>query len=384
MAVCTDEFFSLAKTEAMGWDMPGLPLAVVKHLRGRPTTRNWKLDPTESHVTVMGVEGPHNVNDHYGRAGEEILLTIAGTLASPGASLLPPHRDRDHDVGAARQLRETGLWYVFAMPTTQPNPSPTLGPRGGNPFRDGGTVARGTRPLSEIHAAALYRPVPPVSCDEDGYPHTDDAAVDNSDHNLVLGYLAYALREHFVDRAGVFVDADLGLFFEQGNRAALVVPDLLVALDVEEGSRWSYKLWQEPKPPDFVAEVLSKKSWRKDLEAKPGLYEALDVGEYWTFDQHRVSAGPPLVGRRLTDGVFEVIAGDPNAGHSAALGLDLRVEADRLRLHDPVAGMDLPDYGEAMSMFRQAQARTAEAAKDRQAAERRIAELEELLRARGG
>ena len=44
------------------------------------------LDPAESHVTVMGVEGPHNVNDHYGRTGEEILLTIAGTLASPGAN----------------------------------------------------------------------------------------------------------------------------------------------------------------------------------------------------------------------------------------------------------------------------------------------------------
>ena len=44
------------------------------------------LDPSASHVTVMGVEGPHNVNDHYGRTGEEILLTIAGTLASPGAN----------------------------------------------------------------------------------------------------------------------------------------------------------------------------------------------------------------------------------------------------------------------------------------------------------
>lgn len=44
------------------------------------------LDPADSHVTVFGVEGPHNVNDHYGRTGEEILLTIAGTLASPGAN----------------------------------------------------------------------------------------------------------------------------------------------------------------------------------------------------------------------------------------------------------------------------------------------------------
>ena len=44
------------------------------------------LDPSDSHVTVFGVEGPHNVNDHFGRTGEEILLTIAGTLASPGAN----------------------------------------------------------------------------------------------------------------------------------------------------------------------------------------------------------------------------------------------------------------------------------------------------------
>jgi len=44
------------------------------------------LDPGDSHVTVFGVEGPHNVNDHFGRNGEEILLTIAGTLASPGAN----------------------------------------------------------------------------------------------------------------------------------------------------------------------------------------------------------------------------------------------------------------------------------------------------------
>ena len=37
-----------------------------------------------STVSVMGVEGPHNVNDHGGRSGEEILLTVAGVLANPG------------------------------------------------------------------------------------------------------------------------------------------------------------------------------------------------------------------------------------------------------------------------------------------------------------
>ena len=44
------------------------------------------LDPAASWVSVFGVEGPHNVNDHYGRTGDEILLSVAGTLASTGAN----------------------------------------------------------------------------------------------------------------------------------------------------------------------------------------------------------------------------------------------------------------------------------------------------------
>jgi len=39
-----------------------------------------------STVTVFGVEGPHNVNDHGSKSGEEILLTIAGVLATPGTN----------------------------------------------------------------------------------------------------------------------------------------------------------------------------------------------------------------------------------------------------------------------------------------------------------
>ncbi len=40
----------------------------------------------QSAVTVAGVEGPHNVNDHYGRSAEEVLVTIAGVMATPGAN----------------------------------------------------------------------------------------------------------------------------------------------------------------------------------------------------------------------------------------------------------------------------------------------------------
>ncbi|MBT4046215.1 MAG: hypothetical protein HOK21_09815 [Rhodospirillaceae bacterium] len=38
----------------------------------------------QSTITLCGVEGPHNVNDHYGKGAEEILQTIGGTMCSPG------------------------------------------------------------------------------------------------------------------------------------------------------------------------------------------------------------------------------------------------------------------------------------------------------------
>jgi hypothetical protein len=39
-----------------------------------------------STVTVVGAEGPHNVNDHGGASAEEILITIAGVLGTPGGN----------------------------------------------------------------------------------------------------------------------------------------------------------------------------------------------------------------------------------------------------------------------------------------------------------
>lgn len=44
------------------------------------------FDRHASAITLCGVEGPHNVNDHYGKTAEEVLLTLAGTMAIPGAN----------------------------------------------------------------------------------------------------------------------------------------------------------------------------------------------------------------------------------------------------------------------------------------------------------
>jgi hypothetical protein len=41
---------------------------------------------TDSVVTVMAAEPPHNINDHGSRSGEDILMTIAGTMAEAGSN----------------------------------------------------------------------------------------------------------------------------------------------------------------------------------------------------------------------------------------------------------------------------------------------------------
>lgn len=262
------------------------------------------------------------------------------------------------------------LWYFPNMPTEPPSTALHTFPSATGAV----AASRSRTPLAAIHARALYRPVPPVACDDDGYPETDSAAVESTIHEKLRRYAIDALRVHYAARADFFVAADLGLFFERGDRSALVAPDLLVAFGAGGQNRGSYKLWEEPKPPDFVLELLSVRTWRNDVEAKPGLYEALGVGEFWVFDP--IGELPrPINGWRLNaDGVYAPVPALPDGGYrSQALGLDLVPGGDGFRFRDPATGDVLPDHGETAAALKA----TAAALK---ASEARVAELEELLR----
>jgi thioredoxin reductase (NADPH) len=54
------------------------------------------LGTEESAVTVAAVEGPHNINDHGSDTGEDVLRTIAATMATVGSNTL--YRGGDHFV----------------------------------------------------------------------------------------------------------------------------------------------------------------------------------------------------------------------------------------------------------------------------------------------
>jgi hypothetical protein len=46
------------------------------------------LESADSAVTVAAVEGPHNINDHGSDTGEDVLATVAGTMATLGSNAL--------------------------------------------------------------------------------------------------------------------------------------------------------------------------------------------------------------------------------------------------------------------------------------------------------
>ena len=214
--------------------------------------------------------------------------------------------------------------------------------------------------LAALHAEALYRPVPPVDCDDDGYPCSDSKTVESTKHDRTASYIASVMRARYRDQADVCVASNLGLFFERGNRAALLAPELIIAFNVDgRGDRLSFKVWNEGRVPDLALELLSVHTWRRDLEVKPSLYRDIGVREYWTVELlDRLS--PPIVGRRLSDGEYVEVATEASGGlHSEILDLDLCMVDGEFRFREVDTGATIPDYAELTDMRRADEARVA-------------------------
>ena len=218
-------------------------------------------------------------------------------------------------------------------------------------------------PLSVVHAEALYRPVPPVEYDDEGYPGPDSNVSASTKHAETSAYTFNSLRAAFRERPDDLIAHDLMLLFEEGNPRATLAPDLMVVLGVGNKDRASYKTWKEGKVPDLVVEVVSRSTWRRDVRVKPPLYAALGIAEFWLFDPLRARLG----GFELAGAEYRTIDELPDGGFSSRiLALDLLVEAGELRCRDPRSGRVIPDHVETVRRL--------------QDAESRIAELEETLR----
>ncbi len=219
------------------------------------------------------------------------------------------------------------------------------------------------------------------------YPETDGKPMGETDvHIDALIYLREALRDHFRDAPQVYVAGNMFLYYEEGNPTACVAPDVFVVQGVGKHERRTYRLWEEGRPPAVVFEITSRGTRLEDLGTKRVVYAMLGVQEYFLYDPLGEYLRPPLQGYRLHEGEYQRMlpAGEEELT-SQVLGLELRVEAGRLRVVDVATGERLLTPAELHA------ARRSEATA-RQAAEVRATEVEaelerlraELARLRGG
>lgn len=164
------------------------------------------------------------------------------------------------------------------------------------------------------------------------YSSSDGKPTAESDFQRTpLMYAVGRLRHHFRHRPDVYVSGNLRLYYEEGNPRAVVAPDVFVVLGASGADRSSYRLWEEPKAPDFVLEITSRSTHREDQGRKRGLYRSLGVREYWQYDPTGDYPAPPLQGLELHAGEYRRLPERVSDGTlslaSAVLGLELRLTA---------------------------------------------------------
>ena len=165
------------------------------------------------------------------------------------------------------------------------------------------------------------------------------------------------------------VEGERYIIQEPGTPATeRLVPDLLIALGVHPETHRQdngYVVSRQGKPPDFIMEIASPGTRRRDIIQKRDGYASLGVTEYWRFDENPPRHGFRLAGDRLVDGRYEpIIIQEVDdgvlQGYSAALGLVVRWEHGQLRWHHPETGQQIPTFEQEREGRLAAEARVRE------------------------
>ena len=194
-----------------------------------------------------------------------------------------------------------------------------------------------------------------VGLDPDGYPYETPKEAQGDAHKAASQRLEHALDLHLSRwlRAGTYkLSGDLGLHRRAGGDAPYQAPapDIIVYLQAPDmQGRQSFRL-EEDGPPDLVLEILSERTWKRDIGAKRTLYETMGIGEYWLYDPggRRLRGAARVQGFRLVGTRYAEITPEPapvrlngarqpiplwrSAALQTAWGLDAQAE---LRLLDP-------------------------------------------------
>jgi Uma2 family endonuclease len=220
------------------------------------------------------------------------------------------------------------------------------------------------------------------------YPESDGKPMAETDvHIDALIYLREALRDHFRETPQVYVAGNLLLYYEEGNPSACVAPDVFVVKGVSKHERRTYRLWEEGQAPVVAFEITSRGTRLEDLGNKRALYAMLGIAEYYLYDPLGEYLQPSLQGYRLQAGEYQRLPlQEVGVLRSAALGLEIRVEAGRLLVVNPETGERLLSPAQAQESRRTetaarqaAEAQVAREVAAREAAEARATEAEAEL-----
>ena len=210
---------------------------------------------------------------------------------------------------------------------------------------------RAPLPVTAAAAAAAASNVGATRADDVFYPSSDGRPM--SENMWQAEAIMNAGGDLGSARPKALVAADILVYPEKGNNRNSIAPDVLVALGLGTHKRSSYFVWEEGKPPDWVLEVASPSTKKKDLDDKRRKYAEMGVPEYWMFDPKGdvyPSGTPRLQGLKLADGEYRPLKSRLLDGkrtiRSEVLGLDVRVEDELLRFRDVATGKDIQHRSE--------------------------------------
>ena len=178
----------------------------------------------------------------------------------------------------------------------------------------------------------------PSSTDNDDiiYPEQrEDDMGETSIHAKLINRFLAMLLHFFEQNTDIFLSSNMNLYYEEKNPLKWYAPDLLIAFDVPNHERSSYRVWKENVFPQVIIEVASEQTWDNDVGKKYKDYERFGVEEYYILDPEFAFLPAPMLafhrqGERL-------LAAEVSAGKifSPRLGLEIVRTENNFRLFNP-------------------------------------------------
>ena len=214
-------------------------------------------------------------------------------------------------------------------------------------------VTKPTTPARET-ALSLYDDDAQVDDLTIDYPSSDGEPMAETDEQYTaMTYAVSALRVRYHDREDVYIAGDMLVYYRMNCDNIRVAPDVFVVFGATGSHRRdTWLVWREGKVPDFVMEIASPGTWRRDVGVKRQIYAMLGVNEYIRVDPTGQCFTPALEIDYLDGTAYrrQPVAVDEAGilrGYSVLLGLEICVLPGlELRLYDPATGQWLRSHQE--------------------------------------